>query len=80
MVHLHISFPGSCEQTYEVESADVNVSTRFALSSLFQSDLLTFLRASVHSDQAEIARLLYSDTCHEVTLPSSFLMPADLQI
>lgn len=24
-VHLHISFPGTCEQDYEVESADMNV-------------------------------------------------------
>lgn len=25
------------------------------------------LSVAVHSDQAEIARLLFSDTCHEVT-------------
>lgn len=46
----------------------------------WQSDLLTFLPVSVQSDQAEIARLLYSDTCHEVTAPGSSLTPAPLQL
>lgn len=41
--------------------------------------MLSYFDVAVHSDQAEIARLLFSDTCHEVSSFYRFLLHSSLE-